>query len=236
MVHVAQDFTVKFLAEGSPLTVLGTTLTLQDPTQHEVQHRVVAGWKMFYSLKSLLLHKTSSLKKRLRLFDATVGSCVLWCSQSWSMRNVENQLLRTTQRSMLRKIVGSSRNPETEYITWIQDATHRAVQIAQDAGVRFWGDAHSRSKWLWAGHVARRPSETWLSRVTCWRDSHWQSVVDELGNNRPMRPSRRVWTRWEDPIRRFSTMQGLRDWRSAAAERNDWADRAQAFTQWCTKV
>ena len=51
MVHVAKDFTVKFLAEGSPLTVLGTTLTLQDPTQHEVQHRVVAGWKMFYSLK-----------------------------------------------------------------------------------------------------------------------------------------------------------------------------------------
>ncbi len=37
------DFSVSMLPEGEPLTVLGTSLALQDVTRHEVPNRVAAG-------------------------------------------------------------------------------------------------------------------------------------------------------------------------------------------------
>ena len=80
-----------------------------------------------------------------------------------------------------------------------------AEAMAADAGVRDWTVAHLTRKWLWAGHVARRPATALAYRVTTWRDSDWQVVAMELGNRRPLRPSTRRWMKWEDVIKRFSS-------------------------------
>ena len=97
---------------GSQLTVLGTSLALFDVTACEVRHRAASGWRLFWAMKPLLLKHNSSLKQRLHLFDSTVGSCVLWCAQSWTLRVQEVHKLRTVQRSMLRKILAARRAPK----------------------------------------------------------------------------------------------------------------------------
>jgi len=231
-VSLDDGFSVDFLPEGECLTVLGTSLALQDVTQHEIRTRVSAGWRLFWSMKPLLLNRGCSLKHRLRLFDSTVGSCVLWCCESWTLRAEDRRHLKTTRRAMLRRIVGAARVTDEEYVSWIRRTTKKAEAMAQSACVRDWIEAHGTSKWSWAGHVSRRPVRSWVWRVTVWRDSDWQSLMLESCTARPLRPSRRRWMKWEDILRRFCTAAGLEQWKSLSQDRSTWAGKADTFSKW----
>ena len=77
-VELTEGFSLQVLPEGESLEVLGTMLPLEDVTPVEIQHRVALGWRKFWALKRLLLNQAVSRKKRLRLFDSSVGSCVLY--------------------------------------------------------------------------------------------------------------------------------------------------------------
>jgi hypothetical protein len=231
-VALSEDFSVEVLQAGAPLTVLGTALALQDTTQCEVRNRIASGWRLFWALKPLLLNHRSCLMRRLRLFDSTVGSCVLWCAQSWSPRVEELRLLKTARRAMLRRVVGCRRAPEEEYLSWIVRVTRKAEAMAKKYHVRDWSQAHAEMKWAWAGHVARRPATTWVWRVTTWRDSLWQNLCIEGGCSRPLRPSRRRSTKLEDPLRRYCVEEVLGTWTTLAEQRNDWAERGRSFASW----
>ena len=183
-------------------------------------------------MKPLLLKWNSCLKRRLHLYDSTVGSCVLWCAQSWTLRTEEIRFLKTAQRAMLRRIVPAGRGPDEDYINYIRRTTRRAVIVAKETGVRDWIEASSRYKWGWAGHVAQRPSGTWVSRISSWRDSEWQAIAMEMGSSRPMRPSRRRWMKWEDALRRFCSSEGSCSWTELAANRYAWANKPDAFVKW----
>ena len=141
---------------------------------------------------------------------------------------------RREPRAMLRRIVGTGRADTEDYLSWIIRTTRKAEALALAGGVRDWVQAHCRAKWLWAGHVARRPTVMWVWRVTTWRDSEWQALVSESGLDRPLRPSRRRWMKWEDPLRRFCAQESSGSWPSAASVRDAWAERATSFVQWYT--
>ena len=168
---IEDGFLVKVLDADSDLILLGTILGLRDVTEKEIINRIASGWKMFWSLKRVLLNQRTSVHRRLRLFDSTVGSCVLWCCESWAPRATELRQLETARRLMIREIVCLRRAPEEEWLDWIVRATHKSLDWARRAGVRerrgylFW------KKWQWAGHVARYGANTWLYKVTVWRDS-----------------------------------------------------------------
>lgn len=122
--------------------MLGTALALQDVTQQEVPSRIAAGWRAFWAQKDLLLNRLALVKSRMHLFDATVESGALWCSQSWSLRGVETHLLSTARRAMLRRIAGSGRASDEDYLDWIQRVTRKAEQLAHNAGVNNWAETH----------------------------------------------------------------------------------------------
>ena len=232
-VELADNFSVEILAGGAPIIVLGTALTMQNSTQFEVRNRISAGWRLFWSMKRLLLNSNASVKRRLKLFDATVGSCVLWCAQSWAPRVEELRLLISTRRAMLRRIVRTPRTPDSDYITWFRDATHKAEHVANQARIRDWAQAHHEMKWSWAGHVSRRPPSSWVWKTTTWRDSYWQALVHGCAS-RPLRPSRRRWLRWEDPLQRYCAEEALGDWTSFANDRGAWSERLRMFSSWAS--
>ena len=140
--------------------------------------------------------------------------------------------MRAVQNRMLRKVCGISRGVEEEWLPWLRRATHKSRQLAVEAGVRDWVQTHALRKWLWAGHAARASSATWLWRVTFWRDSAWNTDVMEAGGQRVLRPSRRRWMKWEDPLRRFIAHSGGGVWSTAASDREQWATMAKTFVQW----
>ena len=161
---------------------------------------------------------------------------MLWCAQSWTLRVEEVRSLRTARRAMLRRIVGTARAPEEEYVPWLRRTTWKAESMAKSANVRDWLVAHSTMKWSWAGHVARRPVEAWVWRATAWRDPEWQASAMEHGAARPLRPSRRRWMKWEHAIVKFCAEEGYSNWKKHAADRKGWADTSGAFAQWYCKA
>ena len=133
---------------------------------------------------------------------------------------------------MLRRICGVTRHGTEEWVPWIQRVTHKARQLALDAGVRDWARAHAIRKWSWAGHAARRSADSWLWRVTFWRDSEWNEVALEMGSHRPLRPSRRRWMKWEEPLRRFMAAGPGGSWSTAAQDRETWEALTEEFASW----
>ena len=227
-----EGFSVKVLPEGEALCVLGTSLTLVDVSQCEIRARIAAGWRLFWSMRELLLNRRSALKSRMKLLDSTVGSCVLWCTESWTPRAEEARLLRSARRSMLRRVVGVGKLPDEDYLEWIVRATRRAESFADTAGVRDWYKAHLSAKWSWAGHVARSAPSKWVARVSTWRNSEWQLLAEDAGGSRPLRPSRRRWMKWEDSIRRYCAMHGHRFWMVFAQGRDEWTSEKHGFVEW----
>ena len=223
---------MEVLAPEANLTLLGTVLSLTDVTNTEIKNRISAAWRLFWSMKALLLNQNVTITRRLRLFDATVGSCVTWCCESWSPRVGELRQLEVARRSMLRKLVGARRAPTEDWIDWIQRATHKALHWSARAGVREWGHFDFERKWIWAGHVARSSAQTWLYKVTSWRDSAWQRLSDDIGMQRVTRPSTGRWMKWEDPIRRYCSAQGLKAWEELAADREQWTEHTERFRRW----
>ena len=146
-VSLGEEFATDLLPIAEPLTILGTALAFTNTTQMEVRYRFAPAWRSFWSLKPLLLNTRSCLKQRLRLFDSTVGSCVLWCAQSWSLRGEEIRCSRTAQMSMLHRIVGARRGTNERYVDCIRRTTQKAMAFAAKSNVRDWVEAHALYKW-----------------------------------------------------------------------------------------
>ena len=64
-----------------------------------------------------------------------------------------------------------------------------------------------------------------------WRDSEWLDMVEECGMKKPLRPSRRRWMKWDEPVRRFCHSRGIRDWKREADGRVAWKDLAEEYKQ-----
>ena len=231
-ITISPGFSVRVLEHEQSLSLLGTSLALEDVTGQEIVSRISAGWRTFWSLKSLLLNSGVSLRKRLQLFDRTVGSCVTWCSESWALRDTEARKLQAAQRAMLRRIAAVSRKSGESWVDWIRRATAKAVRFSTGAGVREWVLYHYQRRWDWLGHVSRRPPSALTWRTQSWRDNAWCRMVEDMGLQRPLRPSRRRWMKLEDPIRRFCIEQGIVTWEEVASDRDAWSEMKQTFAYW----
>ena len=225
-------FSVHVLAKDQPLTLLGTSLCLQDICGTEVPNRIASSWRLFWALRPLLLNKDVSLHKRMRLFQATVSSCALWCAESWALRATEVRQWRTAQHAMLRRMAGVRRATDESWVEWIQRATDKARGLASASGVHDWAHVYYERKWNWAGLVARRSDITLTYRATSWRDTAWTALAFENGLSIPLRPSRRRWTKYEAIIHNFCTAHGFGKWMEVAEHREVWAARCKDFVTW----
>ena len=96
-IQILPDFALNVLHETACLEVLGTSLSLLDTTASEIDHRIAVGWSKFWALKRLLLNRNVSIKKRLQLFDSTVGSSILYGSHAWTPRTGEMRKVHSAE-------------------------------------------------------------------------------------------------------------------------------------------
>jgi len=100
---------IEVLARDSKVKYLGRQITFEDANVVELSNRIKAAWAKFMQYKQELTKKSYSLSDRLRLFDSVVSPTVLYGSETWTLTAEMARLLKTTQRRMLRTILGQGR-------------------------------------------------------------------------------------------------------------------------------
>ena len=164
---------------------------------------------------------------------------MLYGSGSWVMTAAGEQRLCTTQRKMLRSILGKGRQKldkdsseesldsdleELEadeklesWVNWILRVTREAVDAMKKVGVRDWPEEQRRRLWRWAGHAVRRTDGRWTRKVIMWTPR---------GQRRPGRPIKH----WEDAITKHAIQHfGHARWYEVARDREVWHKCEKAF-------
>ena len=145
----------------------------------------------------------------------------------------EKRLLDTTHKAMLRRIAGSRRAPDDDWIDWMKRSTRKTIASARDPGIRFWHEAHLKSKWCWAGHVQRMTRDKLANRASIWRNAEWQSTESSLPSQLLLRrPYRTHWFRWEDELQRLASSRNWKSW-GAVPQIRDSKGQASAWLALC---
>ena len=210
--QICAGFSIEVVAAEMGFIILGTKLALASVMEAELEHRISMAWRKFHSLKAILLHRDASVTRRLQAFDATVGSCFLWCSESWSLRKEDRRKIQSALNDMLRRILGVPRLADDDWVSWVQRATRRARAVATTAGTRWWVEGHMNLKTKWAKKVSEADQGSWLWNVTVWRDSMWQQVVDATSRRYLRRSRTGPWLRWEGDLVKLAKTKGKDNW------------------------
>ena len=204
---------------------LGRLLTLSKTHDVELKHRLKKAWAKFAVFRNELTNKAYSIYQRLRLLNSVLMPSALYGCTSWVMTATREQALRSTQRKMLRSILGKGRAEGETYLSWIHRTTEEAETLQQRYGFAEWVTEARRRKFKWAGHVSRREDGRWTRKILEW------SV---LGSRKPGHPC----TRWTDSIDEFfsTAVHAGSDqefWITFATDREAWktleADYAARF-------
>eukprot|EP00973_Karenia_brevis_P095134 12425838-Karenia_brevis.AAC.1 len=237
---------LQILGPTGSVDYLGRKLCMGCPHDVELDSRLEKAWRKFFALKSELCGKYYLLSARLKLFQATVGSCFLYGSGTWTLTAAREAKIRSAQRRMLRWMLGARRRlvlqanseeektsseeepePEEEggegdmeletWLAWLRRATHTAEEHLQRCGLDDWVTAVRRKKWRWAGHVARRSDGRWASRLVGWAPSN--------GYRRPGHPCKR----WADDLRVCCRWASVGSWLDVAQDRDAWNALEETF-------
>ena len=125
---------IEVMAFSNSVAYLGRTLCMHKQHDTEVSARLAKAWKKFFALKADLCGKHASLRTRLKLFEATVTPTLLYGSGSWTMTVERERLLKTTQRRMLRWMLGSFWKPPAEESSESSDSVNESEEPPDSEG------------------------------------------------------------------------------------------------------
>ncbi len=181
---------------------LGQVTSLEGRTEKEVNRRLTLSWNKFWKLKHIF---KGPFKNEIKseIFNSCVIPTLLYGAQTWSLSANQERKIKTTQNKMERSIL-SVRKMERIPMKTIKAKLWKNL----DAII-----AIRRSKWKWAGHIARLRDERWTYKLTFWQPYQKR----ERGRQK---------IRWREEIDRF-----LRNnlFHRVALERIEWTRLREAF-------
>eukprot|EP00973_Karenia_brevis_P060172 8373073-Karenia_brevis.AAC.1 len=98
---------VDVLGPNGSTLYLGRKFCFEGLHDCELDHRINRGWQAFMAKKDILCNKAYKLQSRLKLFGATVSQSVLYGSGTWTMTFARERRLQSTQRRMMRLMLGA---------------------------------------------------------------------------------------------------------------------------------
>ena len=219
---------IEILPRASAVKYLGRQITFEDYHEVELRNRIRAGWAKFMQNKQELVNKKYSLNDRLRLFESVISPTVLYGSECWTMNKSMDKMLRTTQRKMLRSILGQGRrritrtsqteqdsgseheaepntqeeaNDELEpWAEWIRRVTHSAEESLEKLRIKTWVEQARRRKWRWAAKLyCETEQDKWTNAALAWNPQVHFDHPKPTARRKQAGPKKR----WTDELEHF---------------------------------
>lgn len=174
---------------------LGQALSLTEFQTGAVESRMCKAWAQFWKYQEELTNKVQPLQTRLKLFNSVASSSAMYGCESWTMTSTTTQLLKTTQRKMMRMILGLPwhNGPEDDTkadVDWIRKCMHKAEEAPLAATIPGWVETQRQRQWRAAKKLASHTSSQWA----------FHALTSPLSTSRrPGRPKKR----WQDDITHF---------------------------------
>ena len=186
---------------------LGHRLELNGSMEGEMKRRIQLSWSAFNKLSEVFKSKLPLCLKR-KTFNQCILPVLTYACETWTMSQKMIKKFQTTQRKMERIMLGITLKDKKRN-TWIREQTQLEDIVT----------FIKRSKWRWAGHLARREDGRWTRTCTLWRP--------DTGGRKRGRPR----TRWEDEVKKM----GGEKWWEEAEDREEWKTMGEAFVQQWTE-
>lgn len=187
---------------------LGTIITEDNSIVPEICTRIRNANKCYFALQNILKSRSLSRKSKIRTYKAIIQPILLYGSEAWPVTKETENRLQTFENKILRRIFGPIICRESG--TWRIRKNAEIWQLYNEPLIK---DTLKSRILRWAGHVARAPEESMISRVL------------HLNYDAPRRKGRPK-KRWIDGVKTWYNMRKPRGttevWTSYAQNRLEW--------------
>ena len=173
---------------------LGRSACLGDFHQAEVRNRIKSAWAAFNKYKVIFASKAYPLHLKAKLFQSVVSPTALYAAASWTLTSSLERDLLTTQRKMMRIMLGAGRRPDEDWVDFIKRTTHTSESLMLELGCESWVKSHRRKKWQFLRKMASTTEQKWAKRILLWKPffrccpercvghpySRWGDRIDDL--------------------------------------------------------
>jgi hypothetical protein len=247
---------MEVLPYSGSLKWLGRKVTFDDPSECELNNRIASAWGAFSKHKAELTNKRYRLQDRLRLFAAVITPSVLYGCETWTLRQDQQQRLRTVQRKMLRMILcakrrtissedASTKSDSTDGDSIEQEALlepwpaflERTARWTEEqmgkAGQEEWLTQWRRRQWAWASKLQNKNAHKWSAAATLWNPL--------LHSRAPCgRPQARPRKRWHEDMQAFLRHkfgESCESWHAIAMRSESWMGLSSEYVEhFCRKT
>jgi len=194
----ANGVSIEVLQPHESIAYLGRQLCLTTFHETELENRIAKAWVKFNMNRGALCDRRLPVKMRMKFFDTIITPSVLYACGAWVMTAERSSRLQSTQRRMLRSMLGWKWVRESDdeddwlpaYVEWIRDVTRAAVSHIDAGHVADWVREQRKRYLTWSGHCARRTDGRWTLLTLTMK------VGGERAQGHPVK-------RWSDSIDSF---------------------------------
>ena len=208
----------------SSMDVLGVLVDGVGDSLCALEHRLSATLKHFYARFPQLACKRTSLKRRVKRLYGTVFRSALHGAGGWTLSQALLVRCESFELSLLRRVVQVLATPGESFASYMQRPAISIRGWIRRSGQTISATLVLRAVHGWAGHLARLPADSPISRILKYRNLEWwretQLVLgktDRLNRTqwRHSRPGQ--FARWEACLERRD-----KRWIFLAADRDSW--------------
>ena len=217
------------LDSAAELQMMGLSLTVPLRIQDLIRPAMQKARKKYYALRHLLEQPTA-IKHRLKLFDKTVSPACLWCASVIPALTRSLSEVNALQLGLVAKMMGSKRKAAENWVEHRTRTYREARALLQLHGHKRWSTQRLTRRWRYLGHVIRaveRPQPPASTLIMNFRTLSWWRA--EQKNQTGTRHGHRFFPTLMNEEQRLTTACGGVDWRTAAMDRDGWAN---LLTKW----
>lgn len=133
------------------LKYLGHLLTQDNDLKMEINIRIQKGNKSFFGLGKILSSRTISVNMKIQIYITLVRSIILYTSETWPLRKIEETRLKVFERRILRRIYGPCIDAHTG--VWRKRHNCELEELFKRPDI---AKEIKKRRLTWAGHAWRK--------------------------------------------------------------------------------